>query len=109
MNAQVTRPGRSTFRVRVTGDVYRLIQTRAGELAFRGVVAGRRLPARGGDECGESLGCGGAHARQQVLVGVHGERRVGVTEAFGHDLDRGPVSDEQRRVGVAQVVEPHPW
>jgi hypothetical protein len=71
-------------------------------------MAGRRLPAGGGDEAGESLGGGAAHARQQVLIGVHRERWVGVTEALGHDLDRGAVSDEQRRVRVAQVVEPNP-
>jgi len=72
-------------------------------------MTGRRLPAGGGDERGEPLCSGAAHAWQQVLIGVHRERRVGVTEAFGHDLDRGAVGDEQRGVGVAQVVEPNPW
>ena len=34
-----------------------------------------------------------AHARQEVLVVVHGECGVGVTEAFGDDLDCGAVGE----------------
>jgi len=61
----------------------------------------RRLPTVGGDERGETFRSGAAHARQQVLVGVHREREAGVAEAFRYDLDRGAVGDEKRRVGVA--------
>ncbi len=46
------------------------------------------------------------HAREDVLAGHHRERRVGVTEALGHHVDRHPVSQEQGGVGVAEVVEP---
>lgn len=91
MNAQVTRPGRSTLSGRVTVDVYRLRDIRPADLGLRGRPAGRRLPAGGGDERGEPLGGGAAHTRKQVLVGVHRERGMGVTETFGHDLDRGAV------------------
>ena len=86
---------------RVTGDVYRFRIARAVDLEFRSCWAGGRLPVGGGNECGEPFCGGAAHAWQQVLVGVHRERRVGVAQAFGHDLDRCPVGDEQRGVGVA--------
>src|SRR5688572_23901271 len=33
----------------------------------------------------------------------------GVPEAFGDHLDRHTGGDEERGVGVAQVVEPDPW
>lgn len=67
--------------------------------------AGRRLPGGSGDELGEAGGGVGAHAGEQVLVGVHGERGVGVTEAFADHFDRHSGGDEQRRVGVSEVVE----
>ena len=60
----------------------------------------------GGDEGGEAVGCVGAHAGEDVLVGGHGEAGVGVAESFGADLDRDAGGDEQSGVGVAQVVEP---
>lgn len=44
------------------------------------------------------------HAGQQVLVGVHDEGRVGVTEAFTDDLDRDAGHGQERGVGVAEVV-----
>ena len=34
------------------------------------------------DQVGEAVGGFGAHAREQVLVGVDRERRVGVAESF---------------------------
>jgi len=46
------------------------------------------------------------HAGQDVLVGHHRERRIGVTEPFGHDLDRHSVPQQQGGVGVSEVVEP---
>ena len=46
-----------------------------------------------GDHVGE-VGCGGgAHAWHEVLVGGHREAGVGVSESFGHDLDRGVGSE----------------
>ena len=49
----------------------------------------------------------GSHAGQDVLVGGHGEAGVGVTEAFGDDLDRDAGADEEGGVGVSQVMEPN--
>jgi hypothetical protein len=83
MNAQVTWPGRSPLSGARHRDVYRLLTARADDLGLRGKLAGRRLPVGGGDERGEPFGGGAAHARQQVLIGVHGERGVGVPELFG--------------------------
>ena len=40
-----------------------------------------------------------------MLVGVDGERRMGVTESFGNDLDRYAVGDEEAGVGVPEVVK----
>ncbi|MFT7650123.1 MAG: hypothetical protein ACI8Y4_004888 [Candidatus Poriferisodalaceae bacterium] len=60
----------------------------------------------GGDERGEAVGGVGAHVREYVLVGGHGEAGVGVAGAFGHDLDGDARGDEQGCVGVAEVVEP---
>jgi len=60
----------------------------------------------GGEERGEAVGGVGSRAGQDVLVGGHGEAVVGVTEAFGDDLDGDAGGDEQGGVGVAQVVEP---
>lgn len=88
--------------------VYRPSSGRASDLGLMLFGAGRCLPGGGGDEPGEAGGGVGAHARQQVLVGVDGEGRVGVAEAFGDDLDRRAGGDEQRGVGVAEVVEPDP-
>ena len=45
------------------------------------------------------------HAGQDVLVGRHGEARVGVAEPFADDLDRHPLLEQQGGVGVAEVVE----
>ena len=52
----------------------------------------------------EGAGGVGLHAGQDVLVGVDGERWVGVTESLGHDLHRYTGGDEQGAVGVADVV-----
>jgi hypothetical protein len=51
------------------------------------------------------VGGGGLHAGQDVLVGLDGEGRAGVTEPFADDLDRYAGGDEQGAVGVAQVVQ----
>jgi hypothetical protein len=40
-----------------------------------------------------------------VLVGVHRERWVRVTESLAHDLDRHARGDEQRCMGVADIVK----
>jgi hypothetical protein len=58
----------------------------------------------GGEEFAESGGSIFLHSGDDVLVGGHGERRVGVAESFGDDLDRYSVSQQQAGVGVAQVV-----
>ena len=44
------------------------------------------------------------HAGQDVLVGRHGERRVGVPESFGDDLDRHPIAQQQAGVGMPEIV-----
>lgn len=84
------------------GDVYRVIYRLGGtwpaDLGVRWSRAGRRLPGVGGEER-ELLRGGGAHAGEQVLVGVDGEGDVGVAEPFADDLDRYAVHDEQRGVG----------
>ena len=52
----------------------------AGDLVFRGrrrVIVVYRF-----DQIGEPVGGFGAHAGQQVLVGVNRERRVRVAESF---------------------------
>lgn len=79
---------------------------RSGPTSRGGVfcLSGWRLPGGGGDQGGEPLSGSGAHAGEQVLVGVDREGGVGVTEPFADDLDVFAVSDEQRRVGVAKVV-----
>ena len=43
---------------------------------------------------------------QDVLVGLDGERRGGVTEPFADDFDGDAGVDEQRGVGVSEVVKP---
>ncbi len=83
------------FGGRVTGDVYRVVIARGADLRLRANEAGRRLPARRTDERGELLGCGRAHAWEQVLVRVHRERRMGVAEPFADDLDRYAGGHEQ--------------
>ena len=95
MKAQVTWPGLSTLLGRVTGVVYRIRRGRSVDLGLRTAATGRRLPVSGGDQVGELFGSGCAHAGEQVLVCVHGERRVGVAEAFGDDLDRDAGGDEE--------------
>jgi hypothetical protein len=75
---------------------------------LRGRRADRRLPACGDDERCELVRRRCAHAWQEVLVGVHGERRVGVTEPFGYNLDRHTVGDEKPGVGVAKVMKTDP-
>ena len=51
-----------------------------GELGFRGRVS--VLVVYRFDEVGETVGGFGAHAREQVLVGVNRERRVRMTESL---------------------------
>jgi hypothetical protein len=48
-----------------------------------------RFVNTGGGEEGGEVGCSGnAHTGKQVLVGRHGEARVGAAEPFGDDFDR---------------------
>ena len=58
-----------------------------------------------GDHVGEVGSGGSAHSRDEVLVGGHREAGVGVSESFGHDLDRRACSDKQTGVSVAQIVK----
>jgi hypothetical protein len=109
MKAQVSDLGLRLVAAGVTGDVYRVAIGRRVDQRTRGRAAGRRLPGSGGDEGGELFGSGRAHAGQQVLVGVHRERRVRVAETLAHHLDRHADGDEQRRVRVAQIVEADAW
>ncbi len=65
----------------------------------------RRL--RPGNGLRETLdrACGvGLHAGQEVLVGLDGERDVGVAETFADHLHVDPVLNEQAPVGMPQVV-----
>ena len=45
------------------------------------------------------------HPRQDVLVSGHRERRVGVPEALGDDLDGHPVAQQQAGVRVAEIMQ----
>ena len=76
MKAQVSDLGLHRWWRRVTGGVYRVVIARGADLRLCAVEAGRRLPARRSDERGELLGRCRAHAREQVLVGMHRERRM---------------------------------
>ena len=58
-----------------------------------------------GEEVAEAAGGVVLHAGQHALIRRHGEGRVGVTEAFGDDLDRHPVTQQEAGVGVADVVK----
>lgn len=62
----------------------------------------------GVDEVLEDPSCLGLHHGEDVLVGVDGERRVGMTQALGDHLHRNPGLDQQGAVSVADVVESHP-
>jgi hypothetical protein len=85
---------RTVYRVAYRRQIARLV-----DLAFRGGRDGRGLPARF-DEGGElDAGCG-VHAGLQVLVGVHREAGVGVSQPLGDHHDRDTGGDEQRRVSV---------
>ena len=77
----------------------------AGELVFLGGV--RVVVSYRFDQVGEAVGGFGAHPREQMLVGVNRERRVGVAESFGHDFDGDAGGDKQAGVCVSQVVEPN--
>lgn len=78
-------------RYRVSTDRYRL----CGRLVL-GSTAGM-----GGEKFAEGSGSVFLHSGDDVLVGRHRERRVGMSEAFGHDLDRHPVAEQEAGVGVA--------
>ena len=54
---------------------------------------------------GEQAGGLLLHARDDVLVDGHRERRVGVAEALADDLHRNASPQRQRGVGTAEVVE----
>ena len=95
VKAQVADLGFRRCGKRVTGGVYRLPTARRADMVFSICPAGRRLPAGSGDEGGELVGGDGAHAGEYVLVGVHGEGRVSMAEAFAYDLDRHAGGYEQ--------------
>ena len=105
VKAQVRDLGLHRCRAGVTGDVDRLPNDRGVDLGLCDGSAGRRLPARGTDKVRELVRCGRTHAWEQVLVGVHRERWVGMTESFRHDLDGDAICDEERRVSVVRTVE----
>jgi hypothetical protein len=65
-----------------------------------------RCPDRSRDELFEHAGGVGLHAREHVPVGLDREARRGVAEPFADDLDGNAGCDEQRAVGVAQLVQP---
>ena len=44
------------------------------------------------------------HAGQVVLVGLHGVRDVGVTEAFADDFHWDPVLDQQAAVIGSEIL-----
>lgn len=48
-------------------------------------------------------------SQPDMLVGGHREARVGVTESFGHDLDRCAGGDQERRVHLSLSVEVDGW
>ncbi len=103
----VSGPFRWRAKSSIYRDVYRRDQEQAADLRICRGRAGRCLPAVL-DQFGESGGCCGAHAGEEVLVGVHREAWMSVAESFGDNLDRDTGRDEQRGVGVAQIVEPNP-
>ena len=47
----------------------------------------------------------GLHTGENVLVDGHGERRAAVAEAFADDLHRDVRLQQDRGVGVAEIVE----
>ena len=73
-----------------------------------GVLPAGAGRSRRGDQTLEHSCCFGLHAGEDMLVGVDGERRVGVSEPFRDDLDRYPGFDEQRAMSVTDVMEPDP-
>ena len=107
---------------RVSGPRHQL--KRAGERALlrvassavrRGLLPGRyrplpllgyrfSVPSVPGEDGGEGPRRVVLHAGQDVLVGHHGERGVGVPKPFGDDLDRHAVTQQQAGVGVAEIV-----
>jgi hypothetical protein len=52
-----------------------------------------------------ALAASALHAGQDVLVGLHRERDVGVTEPFADDFHRDAIFDQQAAVRVAQIVK----
>src|SRR5690606_20014135 len=80
-----------SVRYRPSTDFYRLL-VRVGGVSFLAMV---------GEELAE-CGCGVVlHSGEDVLVGRHRERRAGVSESFGDDLDRYPVPEQETGVGVS--------
>ena len=82
--------------------------SRAAGLVVSSLLPGF-LPASAGrslrdDQSLEYTCCFGLHPWQDVLVGVDGEHRVAVTEPFTDNLDWYPGFDEQRAMGMTQVV-----
>ncbi len=76
-------------------------------LFYRATTGLYRLRAGGvsDEDGGEGACCVVLHARQDVLVGGHGEGGTRVAEALGDDLDRHPVTQQQAGVGVAKVMQ----
>ena len=63
------------------------------------------VPEHGGAERDGGVGL---HAGEDVLVDGHGEGGAGVAEAFADDLHGDVGLEQDRGVGVAEVVEPDP-
>jgi hypothetical protein len=61
------------------------------------------------EERADGVDGAGLHAGEHVLVGLDGEGRGRVAEAFADDLDRDTGVDEQGRLGVAEVVQADAW
>lgn len=77
-----------------------------GESFYRVATGLYRWRARvPGEDGGERSSGVVLHAGQHMLVGGHGERRVGVPEPFGDDFDRHPVAKQQAGVRVAEIMQ----
>lgn len=65
------------------------------------------LPALGwmGDQAGEDRGGLGLHPGDDMLVDGHREGRVRVPKTLADDLHRDTCLEQQRRMGVSEIVK----